>query len=448
MTGKTNKKISLLLIPFIFAACKNTDVTSIENDSFHVETVMAEKTSEQEWLKTFGTVIYNKKYDITSLAEGTITDIRIRDGDYVKKGSILMKMRNIQYEIQQTQAENVLNSAEANLDQAKTDYAESRLYAEKKLISLDAARKKYGQKKKNYAAKMENFLKNEELYKVGGITENAYEELRIELENAETELALLENELQMEELGLRDQDLINAGFIPEIDEIKRNDQLIELMLLSAKNRVKIAETDVKNAKGNLRSINRLINELTVTAPADGIIGNIFHENGEHIQQNEKVISIVNLDTAVILTNIQERDMPEIKSDAQVSVAIPSIDYAAETSLSYISPFADSESGNFNVKIDVANADNAIKLGMYADCLIKKNSFQDSYAVPETCIVKKDGGKAFLYELVNGHASMFEIEILKENGGFIYSDTKDIEMKKLINYPPKNMTDGCTAYENS
>lgn len=267
-----------------FGACSKEN--SQENLA-QVKTFTARLTPHSTKLKAFGTVTYGKKNDITALVEGTIYELNVKEGDKVKKGDVLLRMKNIQYEIQRSENQNQVNSAAASLESSKNNLTKTILNVNSQIMSLENSRLNLAQKQDELCLVNETLEKNETLFEVGGVSKQDIAQMRLNAQGTQTEIEILQKKIQIEELGFRDEDLILAGYIPSDDKEERRNQLIELNTRSAQLEIEIAKVNLQNARENLKSTNTLIENLTVRASSDGIVGVLNFENGEHVMQNEK-----------------------------------------------------------------------------------------------------------------------------------------------------------------
>ena len=219
--------------------------------------------------------------------EGTIYELNVKEGDKVKKGDVLLRMKNIQYEIQRSENQNQVNSAAASLESSKNNLTKTILNVNSQIMSLENSRLNLAQKQDELCLVNETLEKNETLFEVGGVSKQDIAQMRLNAQGTQTEIEILQKKIQIEELGFRDEDLILAGYIPSDDKEERRNQLIELNTRSAQLEIEIAKVNLQNARENLKSTNTLIENLTVRASSDGIVGVLNFENGEHVMQNEK-----------------------------------------------------------------------------------------------------------------------------------------------------------------
>lgn len=406
-----------------------------------VKTVDVQKKPFNEDLNSFGTISYKTKNNVSVLVDGTLEKLNVHEGDYVKKGQLLAKLRNVQLEIQKEQALNSVESAKASLFQAQTALQETEMNIESRILSIQKSELNLEQIKLELEEAKNQLQNNKELLEVGGITESAYKSFEISVKAKETDVLVKEKEIEISKLGLRDEDLIKNGYTPSSDPEQKTKQLIELNCRSAKASVEAAKASLSNAQKNLDSAQKLIDELKIYAPVSGVVGALAFENGEHVPQNETLLVIMDVSEVYAVFSIHEQDIQYFNIGDTITVELPSANKCFNTKLSEISPIADSTSGNFTVKSIISNADSSIKPGMFVKCTVVRNDQTQLYCFPETCLIQKDGETGFVFTIVNGLAALKQVNIKKEKDGYIWVATGFKDKDVLIDKPSPFLKEG-------
>ena len=105
---------------------------------------------------------------------------------------------------------------------------------------------------------------------------------------------------------------------------------------------------------------KLIDELTIRAPAAGIVGARYYENGEYVKENEKLATLMDTSSVFAVLSVQEQDAVGFMQGTRVSLFLPSLGKSYESVIAEISPAADPQSGNFSIKTEIDNKNGAIK----------------------------------------------------------------------------------------
>ena len=236
----------------------------------------------------------------------------------------------------------------------------------------------------------------------------------------ETEIAILKKELDALLLGFRDEDLIKEGIVPSSDSDVRKKQLIALNTKSGGAELASVEAQVKTAGQQLTSVQKLIDELTIRAPAAGIVGARYYENGEYVKENEKVATLMDTSSVFAVLSVQEQDAVGFMQGTRVSLFLPSLGKSYESVIAEISPAADPQSGNFSIKTEIDNKNGAIKPGMFVRCEIERSAAKDMPCIPESALLMSDEKNGKIFSVVNGYAVQKNILIKAHRDGFVWA----------------------------
>lgn len=446
--SKLFRKKVFTLFSFIFFiiflnSCKKNDNAGLlkKGEAEKVCTVNAQKKFFIDELETFGTVTWKLKNDVTSLVSGTIKTFAVKEGDFVKKGEIIVRLRNVQLEIQKKQYETNLKSQKASFDLARAEYEQAVLTVESRLLALEKQKLNLKQKKIELELKKHEYESQFELYKIGGVTKNSIEQQKISLDSLVTEVEVLEKEIEISSLGLRKTDLEKNGIDAAQDEEQIKKQIIDFNVRTYFAAMQVAESNVQIAQQQLDGVNTYIAELCIRSPTDGIVGEKYFENGEYVQENEKVAAIIGLNSIFVVVNVPEKDMVNLKNKTPVFVEIPSLNEKFESEITEVSPIADFQSGNFTVKIELKNENYSLKPGMFARCRIEKLSPAEYVCVPENVLLTDLKGTEKLFCFVNGFAVQKEIQIKQKKSGNVWIENGLAEGEEVICNPPVFFRDG-------
>ena len=437
------KKLNALAICAVFLALPMSCAKGANRkpDELEVKTITVKKTEQNERLDAFGSVTYKKKNEVTALVEGTIFELNVQEGSSVKKGEPLLRMRNVQYEIQKVEIQNQLNSANARLASARNNLLDQERSVRAKIAGLENSRTNLERKKSELALAEKNLEKKKALQKAGGVSKSALEKLQVECDSARAETEILENELRASELGFRDEDLRAAGMETECDEERKKELWTELNTKGAKIEIEIALVEVKNAEENLRSINSLMENLTVRAPSSGTIGSLSCENGERVTQNQKLLTIIDMREPYAQVTVQENDMERIELGSPALVEIESLGQKQNSEVAFISPLADVETGNFFVKIPLKNKDEKIRLGMFAQCSIETKNLGEFFALPQSAVLSRNGNNVVFYSVQNGLLTQRECPVEVEKDGKLFLSRGIENGEKIVESPSSELKEG-------
>lgn len=409
-----------LFIAFCFSCAPSGLKNENTGAAAEVYVVRTDERPLDDELKSFGSISYKTKTDVTCMVGGTIVSFFVKEGDAVEKGQRLAQLRNVQLELQKEQSVSALDAANAALKLAYAKLREETLAAESRLLAVEKSKMNIVQKELE-SELLKNTLSNKSrLHELGGVTDSSLEQLKLQVRSMETEIAILKKELDAQLLGFRDEDLIKEGIVPSPDLDVRKKQLIALNTKSGGAELASVEAQVKTAGQQLTSVQKLIDELTIRAPAAGIVGARYYENGEYVKENEKLATLMDTSSVFAVLSVQEQDAVGFMQGTRVSLFLPSLGKSYESVISEISPAADPQSGNFSIKTEIDNKNGAIKPGMFVRCEIERSAAKDMPCIPESALLMSDEKSGKIFSVVNGYAVQKNILIKAHRDGFVWA----------------------------
>lgn len=443
------KKTLIIFIPLFILICISASIffkkvnkkTKEQNEDILVKTCRPEFENIYTDIETFGTVVYKTKTEVTNLVPGNVVAKYIKEGDFVSKGDILYKLQNVELEIEHTQNQNNVNSCKANLELYEAKLSEREKEIKAKLISILNLEAEIQISENNLKLSNENLQKKINLHKLGGITKQELKESQNQFNNLTAELEIQKRELTMNNMGFTKEDLISAGITPSENQETFIKQVIELNTKTARADLEVAKSEYENSMSNLELTKKLLDNLLIKAPSNGIIGSINFENGEYIKQNENVLTIIDISTCVAALNIQENNIYNISVGNRAKIEIPAANKTIDTFITEISPVADSTTGNFFVKADFKNNQNLIKPGMYLKCSISNNYHTKYLKIPETALFNTTEKNADCFIVKNQMAFLQKVQIAFIKNGYAFINSGLTDEYQIINNPPKTIKDG-------
>ena len=225
----------------------------------------AKATSIVEKVSASGKVQPEVEVKISPDVPGEITDLYVEEGDSVKKGQLLLKIRADNYvsvvEMQQAQ----VNTQRANLSQAKAQLAQTIANGTQTKLT---------------------FNRNQELYKQKVIPPSEYEASKASYDVSRQEAE------------------------------------------AARQRVRAAEYSLQSALASLEESRKNLNKTTIYAPVSGTISKLSVEKGERVvgtsqMAGTELLRIANLNTMEVRVNVNENDIIRVNVGDSAIVEVDS-----------------------------------------------------------------------------------------------------------------------------
>jgi RND family efflux transporter MFP subunit len=166
-------------------------------------------------------------------------------------------------------------------------------------------------------------------------------------------------------------------------------QLFELGAVSQSdlNQLKMA---YENANNTLRQAQMAMDYATVTAPISGTVTMVNANVGSFATASAPMFEIANVDTLEISTGINEQNVSKIKIGQEVLLKIHSVsDKWMSCTITEISKVMNAQTKNYPVTIALANKDDDLVAGMYAEVQVAVEHAEDVLVIPVDAIVYKE-----------------------------------------------------------
>jgi membrane fusion protein, multidrug efflux system len=250
--------------------------------------------------------------------------------------------------------------------------------------------------------------------------------------------------LKSEVTGKIAEILFNEG-----DEIKINDVIIKLDKRQLQASFNKAKSELKNAKLNYQAQARLLKKnlssksqyskikslyqaaksnyklaevkfenSEIKAPFNGVIEEIFIEEGEVIKSYDtNLVKLIDDYTIRIIGHVPEAIINNFHLNSEAEVIL-SGDIKTTGELIFIANSADNNTKSYNIEVLVDNKDGLIRDGMSAEIIIPTYQEMAHYIKP-AALVLGDNGKVGIKHLNKNREVLFaEVEILEEEKDYI------------------------------
>lgn len=232
------------------------DVTKIATEKVEIKTV-------NETVSASGKVQPEKEVKLSSEVSGEIVELNIKEGDIVKKGQVLCRVKPDILQSGYDRAVASLNTQKANLAAAQQQLIQNRA----SFNNIEA-----------------NFKRNQELFNKKVISAAEFEKIRAEYEGAKANLAMQEQNV-----------------------------------LGAKYGIDQSNAMVKEAADNL-------SRTTIYAPADGVVSLLSVELGERVvgtaqMAGTEIMRIANMSSMEVNVDVNENDINRISVGNEATIEV-------------------------------------------------------------------------------------------------------------------------------
>jgi len=334
-----------------------------------VRTALVEKGEVNSFLKVTGVVEANETVRVTSEIMGQAKEVKVKDGEGVNKGDILIVLGDEQIKIQVAQAQATLDSIQASYDKVKSGARPQEIKQAESAVL---------QAKINRDSAEENYLRMKKLSSEKAISEQQYEQAKNQYEIADVQYQSAQESYGLVIEGAGEED------------------------------IKSVEAQVRQAKAALDMAKYQLKKTQITAPISGKVTSVTVSSGEMVSPSIPLLSIIDVSRIFVKVGISEKDISKIKEGQKVNLeidAFPEERFQGEVVSRGVA--VDQISKTLEVKIKILQPEVQIPVGVFArgDILVKTN--QDALIISSSALTRKKDG-IYVYVIEEGIARQKEV----------------------------------------
>lgn len=155
--------------------------------------------------------------------------------------------------------------------------------------------------------------------------------------------------------------------------------------------------------------------LTFRSPANGIVTEKKAVQGMRFMPGDSLYQISDLSSVWVIADIAERDVALVKAGSKVAVSIDA--YPGRTfagSVSYVYPTLSSETRTVPVRIELANPQQLLKPGMYAQVALQFAGHAAQLSVPDSAVIDSGLRQMVLVQLGEGRFEARQVKLGERN----------------------------------
>ena len=140
----------------------------------------------------------------------------------------------------------------------------------------------------------------------------------------------------------------------------------------------------------------IVSEITVPAPADGIVITRSVNPGQVVGVGQELFVVTDLDTVWIVGDLYEKDFESVRVGTLASVTTPVAPARPiQGRVAYVDPRVDSATRTAKIRVEVPNGNRSLKLGMFVEVTFATGSGVRRPVVPRTA-VQSINGRSVVY----------------------------------------------------
>lgn len=217
-------------------------------------------------------------------------------------------------------------------------------------------------------------------------------------------LAIMDNsQLSQAEVQLADAKLAYS----RTDELYKVGGVSKAQWDARKSALTVAETAHRNLQEN----------TYLRSPISGVVTTRNYDSGDMCSPSLPIFVVEQITPVKLLINVSERYYTQVKKGMPAHVRVEALgtDEAFEGKVSLIHPTLNAQTHTFTVEVEVANKDQKLRPGMYANVEIDFGQIT-AVMVSDRALVKLPGsGEHYVYQLVGDRAERTVVEVGRQVG---------------------------------
>ena len=336
---------------------------------------------------------------------GRMVELLVKEGDTVKKGTVIARLDRDQLLSQRDAQRAVLASAQSALTQLLTsveyqkealeggqatskadlDQADAHLrdlLAGSRPQEIQQARDAVVAARADQARAASDWQRAQTLYKNDDISTSQYDQFRMQNEHTTAVLRQAEQQLALVQEGPRKETIEAAR--AQVEHAKAAARLADTPRLELKRRQEEGSSrrsDIERARAQLAIIESQLSDMELVAPTDGVVLVKSAEPGETVAAGATVVTLGDIGHPWLRGYVNETELGRVKLDAPVKVTTDSfpgkvywgrvsfIASEAEFTPKQIQTQEERVKLVYRIKIDLPNPQSELKLNMPADAVV-------------------------------------------------------------------------------
>lgn len=414
-----------ILLPRMGESTQNPSAAAKQN------TMKLEKMDLTSSISATGTIESAKTKTVSADVNGVeVKSVKVEEGDEVKKGQTLVTF-------DKEDLEEALEEAKENFSDVKTETANELSQAKRK---LSEAQDTYTTQKKKLASEVTSAKKEYEAAKKAVASAKTAEEKQKAQET-------LEQKKSAYSQAKSEQETTNK-------QNKSNIQSAKDSVTTTQNNIK---KSLREAEKSVEEAESTLEACSVTAPLDGIVTAVGVEAGDAYSGGD-MFEISDCTDLQVSTTVSEYDIAKVKKGLKVVILTEATDdlelegtitYVAMTTGSTLSSGSSGSSGaggttsmtsgstssstssGYEVRIELKENNENIRVGMTAKCSIVLEEAPDVYAVPYDAVHTNSNGDSVIYVMDSSSNSRKEIVVTKGMESDYYVEISGDELSEEL-----------------
>lgn len=371
-----------------------------------IRTMVLKKEEFFNEKESAGKVQSCEKAELHFRAQGRIAAVFKTVGDSVKKGERLAALETYPLLLEKKKALAHLASAQSKTLLASEKLEKARKLVLNRLLEQEKHRENLKRAKAEYEKFQNSLAAKENLFQSDALSYEDLSQSRLEVQNRETVCKNAEKDLEINSVGLNDEDIISSGRnIPKTEAEKR--KIIQEINTGPESSELRAMQHEETAAGTMLEIIEMnLKESEIISPIDGTVTKKDRSAGELVNGSlqNPVFIVEKLDSVCGLFSVGEKESSSFSKNGEVKVNADA--YPGETfkgTIERISPVFEEKTHTLEIRTVLENRDLRLRPGMFIRIKSNLGKSDILFKIPRTAVFAEKGGNARVFLKKDGKA---------------------------------------------
>ncbi len=231
----------------------------------------------------------------------------------------------------------------------------------------------------------------------------------------------------------RYQKLAELGAVSQQEKQEVEARLREHHAEHASHRQKLKLLGMTDAQiADLKDASQVKSEVNVPAPSSGVVTVRSVNIGQVVTTADSLFSVTDLSTVWVIANVFEKDFGVMRAGAKVNFTAPSYpNRNFSGTISYLDPRVDSASRTAQVRLEVANPNQMLKLGMFVDVALNSSGSQEAIVIPKAAVQSIGNDQVIFVSLGGGQFQMRKLQLGEDAGDSVRVISGVVAGEKIV-----------------
>lgn len=181
----------------------------------------------------------------------------------------------------------------------------------------------------------------------------------------------------------------------------------------------LSDQDISNVKDSEHGSHRTASHNILKAPRSGVITKFEMSQGEVVEREKELLTIVDTSVVWVLGDIYEKDLAAVRTGGEARITVASYPKEHFTGrITYVSDFLDPASRTAKVRCVVGNRDGRLKLDMFANVEVPATETRRTLAISADAIQKMDSEEVVFVQREAGHYEKRVVQTGEHTEGWV------------------------------